>query len=398
MAALPGIFAVVSSSPGIELATLTIHDLIYGFLAFLFSILLSFALTPVVRVLAYRIGAVDIPRDKRRMHKNPVPLIGGLGISVSFVLATLLFVEKIDLKLLGILTGLLITVALGILDDVWDLKPWMKFIGQFLAAAVPVFTGTVINSLIFAGETIVFPYWLSVILTLFWIVGITNAVNLIDGLDGLACGVSVIAAFCLVLTAVISASNPTVALLALILAGACLGFLPYNLHPAKIFMGDTGALMLGFSLSTISVMGVFKFNATVSFLVPFLILGIPAGDTITSIVRRLLKHQSPFAADRGHLHHKLIDMGFSQTASVLILYALSAYMGICAVLFTSDNALTAVIALVIGAGIVFVDLKVLQSSRRARRFSGVVEDTRKFDETHAESEAAKHSQNKPEEK
>lgn len=375
------LFAAISSSTGFELSTLTANDLIYGFLAFLFSVLLSFALTPSIRVLAFRIGAVDIPKDARRMHKEAIPLIGGLGIFLSFSVSALLFMSDIDLKIIGILLGMLVVVCLGIVDDVRELGAKKKLIGQLVAALFPVLTGTRIEFIMVAGEPYYFPLWLSIFLTVFWIVGITNAINLMDGLDGLACGVSVISSFCLVLTAVISSSQGSVALLALLLAGACLGFLPFNIHPAKMFMGDTGALMLGFALSTISVLGVFKFNALVSFLVPFLILGLPASDTLTSVVRRLLKRKSPFAADRGHLHHKLIDMGFSQRASVLILYAISALLGICAVMFTTDKVRIAIFILVIGVAVLALDLRVLRSSKGARMNSGVIKRPEKYDET-----------------
>jgi UDP-GlcNAc:undecaprenyl-phosphate GlcNAc-1-phosphate transferase len=372
-------FASISSSTGFELSTLTANDLIYGFLAFLFSVLLAFALTPAVRVLAIRIGAVDVPKDARRMHKQAIPLIGGLGIFISFFVSTLLFLERIDLKILGFLTGMLVMVVIGIIDDMKDMSAKKKLLGQLIGALFPVLTGTRIDFIMIAGEPIHFPDWLSILLTLFWIVGITNAINLIDGLDGLACGVSVISSFCLVLTCIISSSQSNLALLALLLAGACLGFLPFNMHPAKMFMGDTGALMLGYALSTISVLGVFKFNALVSFLVPFLILGLPASDTITAIVRRILNKKSPFAADRGHLHHKLIDMGFSQRASVLILYSISALLGICAVMFTSDKVRTAFFILVIGIAVLVLDFKVLKSSKGARMESSVIEDPEKFD-------------------
>lgn len=372
------LFAVTSSSMGFELSSLTANDLIYGFLAFLFSVLLSFALTPVVRVLAYRIGAVDVPRDSRRMHTHPVPLIGGLGIFLSFALSCLLFVPVLDKRIFGMLFGMLAIVAVGIVDDRKNLRPGVKLIGEVIAALIPLFSGVTIDSLIFAGETIVFPWWVSLPLTLIWIVGITNAVNLIDGLDGLACGVSVIAAFCLVLSAIISATN-NVALLAFLLAGACLGFLPYNVHPAKIFMGDTGALMLGYALATISVIGVFKFNAVISFLVPCLILGIPFSDTITAIFRRILHHKSPFQADRGHLHHKLVDMGFSPRASVLILYAISALLGIVAVMLTGDNVRVGVFAFLVGAAVIVIDFLVIRSSTKARREMGVIEDSEKLE-------------------
>ncbi len=374
------LFAAISSSTGFELSSLTANDLIYGFLAFLFSVLLAFALTPVVRVLAFKIGAVDVPKDARRMHKEPIPLIGGLGIFISFSVSTLLFLEDIDLKIMGLLLGMLLMVVLGIVDDVVDLSAKKKFLGQIVAALFPVLTGTRIDFVMFFGEAIHFPDWVSILLTVIWIVGITNAINLIDGLDGLACGIAVISSFCLVLTAIVSSALNSLPLISLLLAGACLGFLPFNMHPAKMFMGDTGALMLGYALSTISILGVFKFNALVSFLVPFLILGLPASDTLTSIIRRLLHKKSPFAPDRGHLHHKLIDMGFSQRASVLILYAISALLGICAVMFTSNNVHTAFFILIIGISVLALDFWVLKSSKTNREGSGVVKHPERLDE------------------
>jgi len=376
------IFAAISSSTGFELSSLTANDLIYGFLAFLFSVLLAFALTPVIRVLAFKIGAIDVPKDARRMHKTPIPLIGGLGIFISFSISTLLFVEELNGRILGFLAGMLVMAIIGIIDDIREMSAMKKLCGQLLASLFPVLTGTRIDSFIVFGVTYELPDWLSILLTLLWIVGITNAINLIDGLDGLACGISVISSFCLVLTAVISSSQGNIALLSLLLAGACLGFLPFNIHPAKMFMGDTGALILGYALSTISVLGVFKFNALVSFLVPFLILGLPASDTITSIIRRLLKRKSPFAADRGHLHHKLIDMGFSQRASVLILYSISALLGICAVMFTASKERIALFILLIGITVILIDFRVIASSRKARENTSVIENPEKFDEVH----------------
>ena len=384
--------AAVSMSTGFELSALTANDLIYGFLAFLFSVLLSFAITPAVRVLALKVGAVDVPRDTRRMHKTPTPLIGGLGIFLSFSISLLLFLDSIDRKLIGVLLGMLLMVVVGMADDIKDLRWWQKLLGQIAAALFPVFFGVRIDFFIIGSTTYTLPEWLSLLLTITWIVGITNAVNLIDGLDGLACGVSVISSLCLVMTAIISSTQPSLALIALLLAGACLGFLPFNLHPAKIFMGDTGALMLGYSLATISVLGVFKFNALISFLVPFLIIGLPAGDTITAIVRRLWHHQSPFSPDRGHLHHKLIDLGFSQRASVLILYAISALLGICAVMFCGDKVRTAFFVLIVGAVVVFIDFKVLLSSKKARIETGVVKHPEKFDQIQQEEQRQKEVQ------
>ena len=391
------LFAVTSSSTGFELSTLTANDLIYGFLAFLFSVLLTFALTPVVRVLAYRLHAIDVPKDKRRMHDHPIPLIGGLGIFISFAVSCLLFVSVLDKQLIGMLLGMLVIVAVGIVDDLRNLPPLVKLAGEIVAALIPLAFGTTINSFVFAGATFFFPAWVSYPLTLIWIVAITNAVNLIDGLDGLACGVSVISSLCLTLSAIISGTND-VALLAFLLAGACVGFLPYNVNPAKIFMGDTGALMLGYALATISVVGVFKFNAVVSFLVPFLILGIPFSDTVTSIIRRILHHQSPFQADRGHLHHKLVDMGFSPRASVLIMYAISALLGIVAVMLSGDNARVAVYALLVGIAVIVVDFLVIKSSAEARREMGVIEDSEKLEHTTGEADQEAMTPEDPSEK
>ncbi len=366
--------AAVSEATGFELSSLTANDLIYGFLAFLFSVLLSFALTPVIRALAFKIGAVDIPKDNRRMHKEPIPLIGGLGIFISFSVSTLLFIQYFSNQVAGMLIGMLCMVTLGVVDDIRDLNPLVKFFFQILAALIPVLSGIQIDTIIIGERIIVFPEWFAIAITVFWIVAITNAVNLIDGLDGLACGISVIASFCLLLTAIISSSEAYIALLALLLAGACLGFLPFNVHPAKIFMGDTGSLMLGYTLSTISVIGVFKFNAVISFLVPFLILGIPFGDTLISIIRRLLHHQSPFQADRGHLHHRLIDMGFSQKASVLILYAISALLGICAVMFTGNNVRVALYVFLVGLVVCIIDFATFKGNRETRKNTGIIEN------------------------
>ena len=178
--------------------------------------------------------------------------------------------------------------------------------------------------------------WLAIPVTVLWIVGITNSVNLIDGLDGLAVGVSTIASTTMFVVALL-VSEGNVALLLAALMGACLGFMPYNLNPAKIFMGDTGALLLGYVLSTVSVVGMFKTYALVTFVVPILALFLPLFDTVCAFFRRLLRGQSPMHPDRGHLHHRLIDMGLSQKQAVAILYSVSAVLGLCAVVLATDR-------------------------------------------------------------
>ena len=179
---------------------------------------------------------------------------------------------------------------------------------------------------------------------MFWIVGITNAVNLIDGLDGLACGVSTISSMTMLVIA-LTVAEPDVALLMAALAGGCIGFLPYNLNPAKIFMGDTGSTFLGFILATVSIEGLFKSYAIISFAVPFLMLGLPIFDTCFAIFRRVSHGQSPMAPDRGHIHHRLIDMGFNQKQAVAVLYVISAILGLSAVLLTTTTALKAILVL-----------------------------------------------------
>jgi len=182
--------------------------------------------------------------------------------------------------------------------------------------------------------------WMSIPLTILWIVGVTNAVNLIDGLDGLAVGISSIATFSMFFIAIL-AGEPTVALIAAALAGGCLGFLPYNFNPAKIFMGDTGSTFLGFILSVICIQGLFKGYAVISFIIPFLILGLPIFDTSVAIIRRIHDKRPIMGADRGHLHHKLIDMGFSQKQTVAILYVIALLLGLSAVVLIEQGAQTA---------------------------------------------------------
>lgn len=322
--------------------------LIVSLLAFLAAGAVSFASTPLVRVLAEKIGAIDVPRDARRMHKKPIPRLGGLAIFFGFLFAILLF-GRIDHQTRGILLGAVIIVVLGVIDDSHPLGPKLKFAVQVAAALMPVLHGVVIerfsNPNIFSDNPYINLGVLSIPLTIVWIVGITNAVNLIDGLDGLAIGVSSIACFSLFAIAVM-VSEPFVAIIMAALAGACIGFMPYNLNPARMFMGDTGATFLGYMLAVVSIQGLFKFYAVVSFAVPFLILGLPIFDTLYAIVRRLRHGQNPMQPDRGHVHHRLIDMGFSQKQSVAILYAMSGILGLSAVVLTTSGELKAMLLLI----------------------------------------------------
>ena len=311
------------------------------------AILIAFIATPVVKSLAEKVGAVDVPKDNRRMHNHPIPRMGGLAIFLGFLLSTLIFVPLSN-AMQGMLLGSVIIVILGIFDDIYALPALPKLVVQIAAALAAVLHGNVIqvisNPNIFSDN----PYWVlgawAVPVSVIWIVAITNAVNLIDGLDGLAVGVATISSLTMLVIAML-VSDSLVALMMAALAGSCIGFLPYNHNPAKIFMGDTGSTFLGFVLATVSIQGLFKFYTIISFAVPFLMLGLPLFDTCFAILRRLSKGQNPMAPDRSHVHHRLIDMGFSQKQAVAILYVISAILGLSAVVLTTSGALKAMVLL-----------------------------------------------------
>lgn len=310
---------------------------------FIVSVVISLFMTPIIRKLAIRIGAIDIPKDNRRVHKKPIPLMGGLAIYISIVITALVFLET-DKTLISMILGGTVILISGIIDDIKGLSPKGKILFQ-IAGAIILILGdikidAVTNPFGKAG-TVLRLNGLSIPLTIFWVVGITNTLNLIDGLDGLAAGVTMISS--LSFFAVAGEFNYiNIMLISAILSGACIGFLPYNFNPAKIFMGDTGALFLGFMLAAVSIEGVMKSVATIAVVVPIIILGLPIFDTTFAIFRRLLNGKSIAEADKGHLHHRLLERGYSQRKTVLILYAISAVFGICAILISEANTKRAV--------------------------------------------------------
>jgi UDP-GlcNAc:undecaprenyl-phosphate GlcNAc-1-phosphate transferase len=279
------------------------------------------------------------------MHDHPIPRLGGLAIFLGFVLSVVLFAD-INKQVQGILLGAIVIVVVGAVDDIVPLKAWLKFLIQIAAAGIAVAHGVVIevisNPNIFSATEYLELGRLSIPITILWIVAITNSVNLIDGLDGLAVGVSAIASITMLVIAIV-VSDSNVAIIMAALAGACIGFMPYNINPAKIFMGDTGALLLGYVLSTVSVMGLFKFYAIISFAVPFLVVGLPLFDTAFAFCRRILTGKNPMSPDRGHVHHRLIDMGLSQKQAVAVLYSISAVLGLAAVVITTSGEIKALI-------------------------------------------------------
>ena len=327
---------------------------------FLIATLISFFSTPIVRKLAIKIGAVDIPKDNRRVHTEAMPFLGGIAIFASVVITVLLFLP-LDRSTFAILMGSTLIVMSGILDDLRDLSPKKKLAFQIAAAVVLIIGGVKVEFItnpFSSTSTLVMLGWMSIPITLFWIVGITNTVNLIDGLDGLAAGVAMISSISLMLVAY-KFSYTEITILSAILAGACLGFLPFNFNPAKIFMGDTGALFLGFMLAAISIEGIMKSVATIAVVVPIIILGIPIFDTTFAIFRRLLNGQSIMAADKGHLHHRLLNMGFSQRKTVLLLYGISSIFGLAAVLISKANSRQAVyLSMITFIGAILLAIKI----------------------------------------
>ena len=314
---------------------------------FLTALIVSLLITPGVIALAGRTGALDEP-DARKVHKNPIPRIGGLGIYIAFMIAMMLVMSHLQPdaeamhEIVGLLLGGSLIVALGLVDDYKNLPAKVKLFGQIVAASILVIGFDVrIDFISDPFGDYFYLEFLAVPATIFWIVGITNTVNLIDGLDGLAAGVATIASATIFLVA-LEKSVLLVAVLTASLAGASFGFLYYNFNPARIFMGDTGSMFLGYMLSGISIIGAVKSAATIALIVPILALGIPIMDTTFAIVRRYRGGVPIFKPDKGHLHHRLLALGFTQRQAVLLMYVISAMLGLSAVALTEVSPKVAI--------------------------------------------------------
>lgn len=293
------------------------------------SIAISAAATPVVKKLALKLDVIDIPKGKRKIHKKPIPLLGGLSIYFAFTAVMLLKKGPVSMSEAGILAGATVIVAGGAIDDIFELKPIYKLIFQIAAAVILIAFGVYIRSItnpVAWGNDYLSVGWLAIPFTILWVIGITNAFNLIDGLDGLAAGIALIASVTIFIIALLN-NRMNAAVLTAILSGAIIGFLPYNFNPATIFMGDTGSQLLGFLLAAISIEGAVKSATVFAVAVPVLALGIPIYDTMFAIVRRKINGKPIMEADRGHLHHRLMDKGLSQRQTVLIMYFISAILG-----------------------------------------------------------------------
>ena len=316
------------------------------------AVILTFIMTPLVEKLARKVGAMDVPNDDRRVHKTPIPRMGGLAIYLAFV-ATLVIFAGMDDMTKGIIIGSTMIVGLGIVDDIRGVSAKVKLLVQILAALVLVHFGIKIDFFtnFFESEGLIYLGSLSIPITVFWVVGITNTFNLIDGLDGLAAGISTISATTLSYIAFVN-GRYEMALVTLILAGCCVGFLPFNFSPARIFMGDTGSLFLGFVLSAISIQGTIKGATALTMVLPILAMGLPIMDTTLAIGRRIIGGRSIMEADKGHLHHKLLSAGLCQKRAVLLMYAISLMLGLSAVLLMNSEYISGFV--IIAATLVLV--------------------------------------------
>ena len=325
-------------------------------IAFLLAFITSFVLTPYTIKIAKKIGAMDVPLDNRRMHKKPMPKFGGPAVVTGFFVSTiylmittclegkldLLGAENYYLKIIGFILGTIVISIFCFFDDIKGIHPLTKLTGQVIAAAIVVACGIRIDyfNLPFLEGNIILGNVLSIIITMFWIVGITNAINLIDGLDGLSTGISIISCISLLIIFALNGSPLIAIIMITALVGSLTGFLPYNFNPARTFIGDIGTNFIGFTLAVVSILGIAKTATAFVIVLPIIVLGLPIFDTLSAIVRRLIKGKSikaVFQADKGHLHHKLIEKGLSPKEAVLFLYGISVAFGMFAViLFESD--------------------------------------------------------------
>lgn len=301
---------------------------------FLVALAVAAVMTPVAIWMAPKVGAMDIPKDERRMHDKAMPRFGGIAIYIGIMVSLLIFARQ-DQGVVSIMVGCTMIYILGLIDDLKNLKPMVKFIGQAVCALALYVQGIRIEFITnyFGDGNMAFGDAACFLITIFWVVAITNAMNLIDGLDGLAAGISAISALCIGYVAYIHGQYYTT-LAMMVVAGAALGFLPFNFHPAKIFMGDSGSELLGFSIAAFSILGAVKSATIVVVIIPALVLGLPIFDTLMAIVRRIAKRQSIGTADKEHLHHRIMRAGYGQKRSVMLMYCISGIMGVVAVLYS----------------------------------------------------------------
>lgn len=380
-------------------------------IAFMLSFMTSFVCVPMTIKLAKKVGAIDYPSE-RRVNVKPIPRIGGIAVIIGFLVAVIFLIttmaiqgdlnleeENMKMKLVGFLLGAIVLSSAALFDDIKNLKPWMKFLAQLVAAGIVVGFGVRIDSF----NNMEIPLWASIAITMFWIVGIINAINLIDGLDGLSSGISLISCMCLLIIFATNFSPVVSIILVTALAGAITGFLPFNIHPAKTFIGDVGAQFLGYALAVIAIFGVAKTVTLFVLIAPILILGLPIFDTAFAIVRRIVKGKSikaVFQADRGHLHHRLMDKGFTQKQAVTILYGLSATLGMSAIILIDDNWQKALAFLIVSAIVILLGYKGIKSYKKSlieENKEQKLVDTKRLEEIEKQKEQEKAEKKKAKE-
>lgn len=323
-------------------------------IAFLLAFITAFVITPYTIRFAKKVGAVDYPND-RRINKKPMPRLGGLAVIAGFMVSAIYLIitmsiekkvnfaeEGLNRKLIGCLLGAIILGITCYIDDVKDIKPLVKLAGQVIAAIAVVSSGVLIDNFTipFKENSVMLNEVFSFILTVGWIVGITNAINLIDGLDGLSSGITLISCISLLIIFALNESPLIAIILITALAGAIVGFLPYNFNPAKTFIGDVGSNFMGFAIAVISILGVAKTYTAIVIIAPIIVLALPIFDTLWAIVRRIVKTKSikgVFKADKGHLHHRLMAKGYTQKQAVLILYGITATLGMVAIILLDSG-------------------------------------------------------------
>ena len=332
----------------------------------LFMLCISFAISllivPLLIFLAKRFGFVDYP-NYRKVHKVPMPYLGGVAILLSFTAVTL-FAQPVETEYKPIIIGAWLICLIGLVDDKYDLKPLVKFFGQLIAIAVPISYGIVIDTISPFGFEINFGVF-SILVTVIWMAAIINAINLIDGLDGLATGVAIIALASIAVITIFQ-QNIFVMMLCIILLGSCLGFLPYNFHPAKTFLGDNGAMMLGYIIGVLSIIG-FKNITFISLFFPIIILGVPFMDIFFAAVRRYREGVSVWRADKNHLHHRVQQLGFSHRETVVLIYFIAllfAIGGVIMYLATVPGAVIIAILLLFTMNLVVEATNLIGSNRR----------------------------------
>jgi len=350
------------------------------------AMVITWALTPVVAELAWRMGALDAP-SARKIHSQPTPRLGGIAIYFGVIIPSLLLISS-EGPMRGILVGASLITLVGVLDDVRGMRPFVKFGLQFVVAGILVLYGVRLETITLPGVGIVVLGWVGVPFSLIWVVAIMNIVNFIDGMDGLAAGVCAISAVTFSVIA-ISLGRIDVGVLAAITAGATTGFLRHNFYPASIFMGDSGSMLLGFLLAAITLQGFLKGVAAVALVIPLLVLGIPIFDTGFAILRRIKNRQPIYIADRGHLHHRFANLGYSQRQTVIILYSWSALMSVVALSMRFAPVwLTAVAAgvAVVVAALLAYELEILRWRKLTGRWPAPVTAERSDDAGEGESD------------